>query len=73
MVDFLTDSFFGLGNFGIVIVPEVLEFFCAYPTGVSVTVAPLVGADCTDGVLLTTGRGDESRPRFSGRGLELAK
>jgi hypothetical protein len=73
LVDFLTGSFFGLRNFGIVIVPEVLESFCTCPTGVFVTVAPLVGADYTDGVWLVTGRGDESRPCFSGRGLELAK
>jgi hypothetical protein len=73
----MTGSFLGLSSFGIVIVPEVLKSFALGSTNASacwgVAAAPLAGADCIDGAGLSAGAGDESRPHFSGRGLEIAK
>ena len=77
MVDFFTDSFLGLSSFRTVPVPKVLESFALGSTNASacwgVAAAPLAGDDCIDGAGLAAGGGDELLPRFSVRGLEIAK
>ena len=77
MVDFFIGSFLGLSTFRTVTVPEVLESFPLGSTNASacwgVAVAPLAGDDCIGGAGLAAGGGDESRPCFSGRGLEDSK
>ena len=74
-VHLLTGSFLGLNNFGIIMVPEVLELLATCSAGVlaycGVAVVPLAGAHCANGAGLVIGGGDEFRPRFSGLGLEI--
>jgi len=70
-------SFFGFSNFGIITDPEVLDSFATCPVDDSVcpevVVAPLPGADWTDGAGLVAGVAEDSQPHFSGLGQEMKR
>jgi hypothetical protein len=73
----LLGSFLDFSNFEIIVVPKVPDSFTACPAdgsiSLEVVIAPLAGADRTDGTGLVTGVEDDSRPRFSGLGLEAKR